>query len=185
MKTLSALIQTPKESLKEIIREQKFSYACFGYAFGIISLYFAIKLGNQNSASFISFFFAFIFWFISNVILNFVLAALCNIFLEITGNKSSAVGIFILLGLSQIVWTSLIPCFMIARALPQIMPLTSLAVLGIIILQIYFVLQAIKHLYGISSVSSLIAFIISFILPFVASFCFFIFMVGLLISLFA
>lgn len=185
MKILTEMAQNPKRCLTSIIQENKFSYACWGYGIGIISLYFAIKLGRQESASLISFFFVFIIWVITNILLNLVLAAICNMLLELTEKKISALGIFILLGLSQIIWSLLIPCFMILQAFPQTILLTPLIVLGIIALQIYFVLNSIKQVYGISRASSLLAFIFSFILPLAAVFCFGIFTIGLLTALFA
>lgn len=185
MKILTELAQNPRTTLAKIVRENKIIYACFGYALGIISLYFAIKLGSQKTATLTTFFFTFIIWFISNIILNFVLAALCNIMLELTENKSSALGIFILLGLSQIIWTLFVPCFIITRAFTQLMPFASLFVLAILALQIAFVLTAIKQIYGTSRISSLIAFLGSFILPFVAGFLLVIFVIGFLIALLA
>ena len=185
MTILNEFTQNPKGFLENIVRKNKLAYACFGYAFGIISLYFAIKLGGQKNASLATFFFTFIIWFIANIILNFMLAAICNLLLELTEKKSSALGIFILLGLSQIIWTLLVPCFIFAYAWPQIAPFSTLFVLAIIALQIYFVLNTIKQIYGISKVSSLVAFVFSFILPFAAGFCFIVFITGLLIALLA
>lgn len=177
--------QSPNYFLTKAVKENKLTYACIGYAFGIISLYFAIKLGTQNTASLTSFLFAFIIWFLSNIVLNFVLAALCNLLLEMTDNKASALGIFILLGLSQLIWSLLVPCFIFARAFAPLMPWTALFVLAIFAAQIYFVLNSIKQIYGISKASSLFAFIFAFILPFAAAFCFVVFIVGVLISLLA
>ncbi len=183
MKTLTEFVQNPTMFLTEITERKNLSYACFGYAFGIISLYFAIKLGCQNRASVAGFIFAFAFWFITNVILNFVLAAICNSFLEITKNKSSALGIFTFLGLSQIIWTLAIPCLMIARAFPISRLFMPLVILGIIIGQIYFVLKAIKQVYEIKQSVSLLAFVGAFILPMVAGFFFFCFIIGFIVAL--
>lgn len=183
MRILKEFVQNPEICLREVMKGKKLSYACFGYALGIISLYFSIKLGRQNIASLSGFFFAFIFWFTANVILNFVLAALCNILLEMTENKASALDIFILLGFSQIIWIFLIPCFLIFRALPQIYPLMPLIVLAIIAGQIFFVLTFIKKIFGIPRTASLVAFVGSFILPFAAWFLFFCCMIGFIVAL--
>ncbi|MBR4508238.1 MAG: hypothetical protein IKP23_02030 [Elusimicrobiaceae bacterium] len=183
MKILTEFIQNPEICLKNLAEGKKLSYACFGYAFGIISLYFAIKLGFNTTGSIVGFAFAFIFWFITNIILNFVLAAICNTLLEMTENQSSSLGIFIFLGLSQVIWSLTIPCFLIAKAFPLMLPFVPLLVLGIIAAQIYFVLNAIKQVYGIARSTSMIAFMGSFVLPFAACFFFLCFMIGFIAAL--
>ncbi len=183
MKTLKEFVNNPIIFLKNITEGKKLSYACFGYALGIISLYFAIKLGCQNHASVIGFMFAFVFWFITNVILNFVLAAICNTLLEMTDNKSSALGIFIFLGLSQIIWTLAIPFLLIARAFTEILPFMPLIILAIIAAQISFVLNAIKQVYKVAKSASFIAFVGSFILPVAMGIFLFCFMIGFIVAL--
>lgn len=183
MKTLQEFIQNPKIFLENTIKGKKLSYACVGYALGIFSLYFAIKLACQNRASIPGFIFAFSFWFITNVILNFVLAAICNTLLEMTENQSSSLGIFIFLGLSQIIWALIIPFLLIANAFPLITPFIPIIALAIIAGQMYFVLNSIKQIYKIPRSASMLAFVGAFILPAVAGFFFFCFIIGFIVAL--
>ena len=108
---LEQLTQNPKTYLNNLCEENRLSQAFLGYSLGIISLYFAIKLNSFTLPTLSSFITTFIFWFICNITANFILAATANLFLDFFGYKSKALGIFILLGISQLIWTLLVPCF--------------------------------------------------------------------------
>lgn len=177
------LAQNPKECLIKVAQEQKFSYGFLGYALGVISVYFAIKLNSAEPTSIGNFIATFIFWFIVNIIANFILAALTNLCLEFIGCKSKASGIFILLGLSQIVLTLLVPCFLMKQAFAQLVLFTPLFLLAILFLQIYTVLSAMKQTFETSKAVSLFAFMFSIALPFIASFGFTIFLISFIATL--
>lgn len=184
-KFLTELAQRPTECLTKVIEQKKLSYAFCGYALGVISLYFAIKLTTQNEAFLSGFFFTFLFWFFLNVIFNFILAAISHLLLEFSGEKSKALGMFILLGISQLFLTLMVPWCLIARAANQIAFLTPLIVLAVLCMQIYFVLTAMQKVYGLSKASALLAFIGSVILPVVCGFCLMVFLIGMIITLIA
>ncbi len=185
MKTfLNQFAQDPKECLINSIKEQKFAPAYISYALGVISLYFAIKLNSLEQASFVAFIIAFIFWFLFNIIFNFILAALSNLFLEFAGyTKSNAAGIFIVLGLSQLILTLLIPWFLIKQAFEQTAEFTIPTVIIIFLLQIYFILSLMKKVFELPKVVSFLSFVFSFIAPFMAVIIFIIFSISFISTL--
>lgn len=179
MKTFfDQLAQNPKETLIKISQEQKFSYGFLGYALGVISVYFAMKLNTMAPTYVTNFLATFIFWFIVNITANFILAALTNLCLEFVGYKSKASGIFILLGLSQLVLTLLVPCFIMKQAFPQLTLFMPLFLLAIIFLQVHTILSAMKQTFETAKAVSLFAFMFSVALPFIASFGFIIFLIS-------
>ena len=174
MKTfLTELAQEPRACLTQALTKQKFYPAMTGYAVGIISLYLAIKLTIQSSSvSLLGLLFTFIFGLLLNLILNFVLASFANLFFEFMDDKTKAVELFILLGISQLFLSLLVPWCLIAKSVEQIAQLTPLAFIAVFFLQIYFVLSYTKKVYGVSRISALLAFGGALILPFVLLFCF-------------
>lgn len=185
MKTfLNQFAQNPEECLINNVEKQKFSYAFIGYALGTISVYFAIKLNSLTQAALGSFLITCLFWFFFNILINFILAALANLFLEFAGYQSKASGIFILLGLSQFILTLLVPCYLIKQAFSSATGLMPLFCFGIIFLQIYFILSAMKKTFDLSKTVSFLAFILSFLFPFLAGFGLIVFLISLFIVLF-
>ena len=182
-KFLNEFAHNPQNCLVKLVEEKKISYAFYGYALGIISLYFSIKLITGNPASIASFFFIFMFWLLLNIIFNLVLAAISNLFLEITGERSKAFGIFILLGVSQMSLTLLIPWGLIVKTTPQILFLTPIIFLAVLVLQVYFVLTAMAKVYKTPRTSSLLAFIGTFAFPFFFAFCLMFLLMGWFITL--
>ena len=185
MKTfLNQFAQNPDECLVNNIRKQKFPSAFIGYALGVISVYFAIKLNSLTQATLGSFLATCLFWFFFNILINFILAALANLFLEFAGYQSKASGIFIILGLSQFILTLLVPCYLIKQAFSPATGLMPLFWIGIIFLQIYFILAAMKKTFELSKTVSVLAFILSFLFPFLAGFGLVAFLISLFIVLF-
>lgn len=182
-KFLNELAHNPQSCLNSILEEKKISYAIYGYALGIISLYFSIKLITGNPAGIGSFFFVFLFWLIVNIVFNFILAALSHTFLEFTEGKSKALGIFILLGISQSFLTLLVPWCLIIQTATKIAFLTPLIFFAILLLQAYFVLTVMAKVYGLPRLSSFIAFIGSLVLPFACAICLVFFLIGWIITL--
>lgn len=185
MKTfLNQLAQDPKNCLINNIRERNFAPAYLGYTFGVISLYFAIKLSSFEQASLGAFFATFILWFIFDIIFNFILAAIANIFLEFVGYKNtSASGLFILLGISQLILTLLIPWFLIRQAFPQVASLTPLLIIAIILAQISFVLSSMKKVFELPKGVSFLVFMLSFAMPFLAGITSIIFLISFISTL--
>lgn len=186
MKTfLVNLAQNPKACLTKVLSEKQFAPAIFGYVLGVISLYFAVKLLSQNTADFCGFLFIFIVSLSLNLLLNFILAALAHLFFEFMDEKTKAGGLFILLGISQLILTLLIPLCLIAKPFIQLHFFMPLGFIAVFFLQIYFILNSIKQIYGPSKVSAFLALGGAFILPFIGAFCLMLFIISMLISLFA
>ena len=186
MKTfLIEFAQNPTECLKKVVENKKTSYAYWGYALSVASIYFACKLTFQNGASLSGFFFIFLVWFIFNILFNFILAAITSLFLEITGNKSNALGLFTLLGISQLIWTLLLPWCLIIKTTNHFDYLTPLFVIILLVLQIAFVLSAMKQVYQTGKSNSLIAILFSLLMPIISIFCLIIFAISTSISLFS
>jgi hypothetical protein len=116
---------------------------------------------------------------------NFILAAITSLFLEITGNKSNALGLFTLLGISQLIWTLLLPWCLTIKTTNQFDYLTPLFVIILLVLQIAFVLSAMKQVYQTGKSNSLIAILFSLLMPIIGIFCLIIFAISTSISLFS
>ena len=175
---LNKFAKEPTACLAEVLNEKKLSPAFIGYALGIISLYFALKLNNQSYGTLAGFFILFLIWWTLDIIINFVLAALSHLFLDFTESKTSAVGIFILLGLSQAILTLLIPWFLIAQTNEAVASLTPLFIFFLLLGQLAFILKTLKKVYNLRKTYSVLAFAAAFLLPFVASFYFMLFLIG-------
>lgn len=188
MKTfLIQLFENPTEYLSNLIEKRKFSAAFFCYALGALSVYFSLKLCSQKGTNFGSFIFVFLIWLLFNILANFVLAANTNMFLDFEKNtkQNKAAGIFILLGISQLLLTLLIPWSLTARAFGQIAYLTPLIFFIIFILQITFFLNLLKKIYGVSRRAALINLLLASVLPFILAGLFVVFSIGFLTILFA
>lgn len=87
-----------------------------------------------------------------SVLTGFLLAAALHLLADAYGHAGSGAGLFVLIGLSELVWALVLPCALVLKAgrldsIPALMALLSLAGL----LNMRLKARSIRHIYGISA----------------------------------
>jgi len=162
MNILLNFVQNPGAEINAIMQNRRISFALLGYACGALSLMMSIALENLGNYGMIAFIAGFIGLLVFNLLVGFFFAASAHLLMELTGGKSSAAGLFVLLGLSEIAKTLLVAFAISAVAFPGLLAMRPLAVLAVLGLQIFFVIYMMQKAYGITKTHTFFAMMASF-----------------------
>ncbi len=166
---LSSFAQNPAAVIGGAISRREVRLAIWGYVAGALSIMLMSGLYGAKTVSVFGFFMGFMGFLFFNLCLGFFFAASAHLFLELTTGKGSAVGLFILFGLSEFTKALLVALALTSAAVPALDGIRWLIVILILILQLMFILYMMQRIYGISKIKTFGALAISFV-PSVISF---------------
>lgn len=166
---LSSFAQNPAAVISGAIARREVRLAVWGYVAGALCLMLMSGIEGAKTVSLFGFFMGFIGFLFFNLCLGFFFAASAHLFLELTTGKGSAVGLFMLFGLSEFTKALLVALALTTAAVPALDGIRWLMVLLILILQLMFILYMMQRIYGVSKIKTLGALAVSFV-PSVLSF---------------
>lgn len=183
MRFISSLynfVINPHEEINKIMQERNISLAFLGYFIGSFSIVLTTALNHGGTTPW-KFVFLTLFCLFFTICVSFFFASASHLFLELTTGKGRAAGLFVLLGLSEFAKTLLVAYALIALAIPLPNIVKSIVVLGVLLLQLIFILYMMQQVYGLSKKITFFALLISFVPSFI---CFFTFSFGFLFLIF-
>lgn len=128
-----------------------------GYLFGIFTLFLSLKLLGVIPGVF----FSFLFFSMIIVILNYIFAAITNLFMNITGHKENSSSLFYFFGIANLGWIFLLPLVFIS----EIISINFSFFFSLIAILVFlFKLKAIKTIYNVRYKLAIISFFIPYIL---------------------
>jgi hypothetical protein len=157
------LAKNPAQVFADMISKKEVRTAIWGYVIGALSLMMMCGIEGGGTISVFWLFMGFVGFLIFNLGLGFFFAASAHLFLELTTGKGNAVGLFILLGLSEFTKALLVAFALMASAIPQLAAIRWLIVIAILILQLMFILFMMQRVYGLGKIRSFFALAISVI----------------------
>lgn len=166
---LSAFAQNPAAVIGQAISRREVRLAVWGYVAGALCIMLMSGIEGAKTVSLFGFFMGFIGFLFFNLCLGFFFAASAHLFLELTTGKGSAVGLFMLFGLSEFTKAILVAFALTSAAMPALNALRWLIVLLVLVLQIMFILYMMQRVYGVSKIRTFSALAVSFV-PSVISF---------------
>jgi len=116
LETLFDFFEDFPQAAKSIRRNPPFLLGTFGYVIAGLSLFLAQSLGRSIPVS-SSLSISVGFYCMWQLGMGFVLTSLIHLVLEIGGVRGSALGLYVLLGLSSLVWTLAVPATLLSTLL--------------------------------------------------------------------
>lgn len=166
---LSSFAQNPAAVIGGAISRREVRLAIWGYVAGALCIMLMSGIDGAKTVSVFGFFMGFMGFLFFNLCLGFFFAASAHLFLELTTGKGSALGLFMLFGLSEFTKALLVALALTTAAVPALGAIRWLIVILILILQLMFILYMMQRLYGVSKARTLGALALSFF-PSVISF---------------
>lgn len=129
--------KSPAQALGSLINERRFDAALWGY--GAAALCWVVFFWSGDSLSAWGLLWRLVFFFLLEVTLGYVWAALSGLFLNFFSNSNGSSALFVVLGLSGFVQGLVLSFALIATALPWLKPLAALAFVITLILRFVFI----------------------------------------------
>ncbi|MBI4056603.1 MAG: hypothetical protein HY399_03550 [Elusimicrobia bacterium] len=171
LEILSDLLESPSQTVQRIVVTRPIPLGFLAYLVGAVSLFLSRCLAHRGflMEPGLPLFLWICFWQLS---LGFFLTALAHLFVEMGGGSGSAKGLFVLLGLSELVWAVTLPVVLI---LGLFLPVqgweVSSAFLIFGFLNLFFKAKSIQVNYGVPSSRAwfilALPYLLIFILPIV------------------
>lgn len=126
----------PSKTVRQLVQQQRFGAALWGYAVAALCWVCFIWLGENLSAW--GFVWRFVFFWLLEVSLGYLWAALSGLFLSFFSHENGSAALFIALGLSGFVQALLLCFALVAAVASWLAPATALVFMGTLILRFCF-----------------------------------------------
>ncbi len=163
LKTYFRYMQDPVEGMRLLMARRSFRQACLGYFIAALSWVLFFNIGAGLSV--LALLFKICVLFLAEMTAGYFAAALCGLFLDLCRIKVSSAQLFVMIGSSGLIKSLLIAFALVCAAFPQMHLgwFSPLAILGVFILQLVYLVRGLKVESGTDSITALGSWLFGFI----------------------
>lgn len=156
-------MQNPVEGMHMLMARRSFRQACLGYLTAALSWVLFFNIGDDLSVAVLIL--KLLLVFAAELTAGYFIAALCGLFLDLRRVKVSSAQLFVMIGSAGFIKAVLVAFALMSATLPQahLGWLAPLALLGVFIWQLIYLVQGLKRTWHVNAAEALCAWLFGFI----------------------
>ena len=156
-------MNSPEQAVQTLLQKRSFALACVGYFAAALGWVLFFNIGDGLSVLALLIKLAVVF--AAELTAGCFIASFCGFFLDFSNVQTSPAKLFVLIGSAGFIKGLLIAFALISAALPlaQLGRLAPLALLIVFVLQLGYLVRAVKRAYHVSYIRALLAWVFAIV----------------------